>query len=661
MSLVNVFSFRASRWSIGLVLVAMVSTARSEIVWLSGSRPSGVAIYAEVNHSTNFDGPSPEIVCTPGYVSTVGACAEALGGPPQFNETDSAELPMTLPDGGQGLLRAFVRQDLATVSDRLLMRGRVETTRVPATTMARGISATEGRISFEVRDLPVAYTMRSRITSTYGARAVISLDGGSDNQSFSTQSDITHVPVNLEKAGVLQVGVHSFDWSMIVDHLLDAGGEYELEVTFREFDCTAAADVDEDGLCDLWETHGMRLPNGAFVPRELIFDIDGDLELSAWEAPSTGTKDLYIEVDSMSRAPNDAEEASESFALSPTALESVRVVFAYNRIRMIIDTTENTLPHEPLVELRMDESSPFHVIKERHFGSAAARAHADWPDIKLARARVFRYAIALDHVLSGGTQPLGAAQQSKNDFAIAVGRMRALAQDPRTQLIIAGSTFSNFDVEAQQAVNFMHELGHTLGLEHGGDESRHCKPNYVSIMNYAYSFVASLSSGSMTDHLGRIVTVPLDFSHEDLADLDETRLSERTTLSSFNNGRGEDNWLTNRWLIFANAPTTEQLQNQFSPVCRLDPPPENEPGAPMRARQAFETRMSCDPRVRFAPAAAPIDWDQDGVSGDQGRERVERDVDAIDLPQIECPADASSLMTSFDDWRHIATNLAVNE
>ena len=34
---------------------------------------------------------------------------------------------------------------------------------------------------------------------------------------------------------------------------------------------------------------------------------------------------------------------------------------------------------------------------------------------------------------------------------------------------------------------FAHELGHTLGLHHGGDEDINYKPNYVSIMNYSYA------------------------------------------------------------------------------------------------------------------------------------------------------------------------------
>jgi hypothetical protein len=34
----------------------------------------------------------------------------------------------------------------------------------------------------------------------------------------------------------------------------------------------------------------------------------------------------------------------------------------------------------------------------------------------------------------------------------------------------------------------MHELGHSPGLEHGGDLDFNCKPNYLSIMNYALDY-----------------------------------------------------------------------------------------------------------------------------------------------------------------------------
>ena len=36
------------------------------------------------------------------------------------------------------------------------------------------------------------------------------------------------------------------------------------------------------------------------------------------------------------------------------------------------------------------------------------------------------------------------------------------------------------------ADTFMHELGHNLGLHHGGSDDINDKPNYLSIMNYRF-------------------------------------------------------------------------------------------------------------------------------------------------------------------------------
>jgi alpha-tubulin suppressor-like RCC1 family protein len=44
----------------------------------------------------------------------------------------------------------------------------------------------------------------------------------------------------------------------------------------------------------------------------------------------------------------------------------------------------------------------------------------------------------------------------------------------------------------------MHEIGHTLGLNHGGAEVRNCKPNYTSVMNYAYQSGIPQLPGSWT-------------------------------------------------------------------------------------------------------------------------------------------------------------------
>jgi hypothetical protein len=70
------------------------------------------------------------------------------------------------------------------------------------------------------------------------------------------------------------------------------------------------------------------------------------------------------------------------------------------------------------------------------------------------------------------------------------------------------------------AHTIMHELGHNLGLRHGGDEDCNHKPNYNSVMNYRYQFPG----------VDNNCTLPgdgvLDYSHGSRIDLDELNLNE---------------------------------------------------------------------------------------------------------------------------------------
>ena len=42
----------------------------------------------------------------------------------------------------------------------------------------------------------------------------------------------------------------------------------------------------------------------------------------------------------------------------------------------------------------------------------------------------------------------------------------------------------------------MHELGHNLGLRHGGGDNTNRKPNFLSVMNYAFQLTGLTRDGS---------------------------------------------------------------------------------------------------------------------------------------------------------------------
>src|SRR5262249_28869273 len=73
------------------------------------------------------------------------------------------------------------------------------------------------------------------------------------------------------------------------------------------------------------------------------------------------------------------------------------------------------------------------------------------------------------------------------------------------------------------AGTFMHELGHNLGLHHGGDSDENYKPNYISVMNYAFQFGIPYAAVPGSIH---VAGFRIDYSDTALPTLDEAHLDE---------------------------------------------------------------------------------------------------------------------------------------
>ena len=127
-----------------------------------------------------------------------------------------------------------------------------------------------------------------------------------------------------------------------------------------------------------------------------------------------------------------------------------------------------------------------------------------------AKAQVFHYSLWI-HSLTATPNSSGYAEVWGNDSIISLG---AFADGEGTV--------------DQQSATFMHELGHNLKLNHGGSGTaaagyQNCKPNYISVMNYAFQF----KSGEG----GYISNRPLDYSRLAQTTLNEASLSESTGIS----------------------------------------------------------------------------------------------------------------------------------
>jgi hypothetical protein len=251
-------------------------------------------------------------------------------------------------------------------------------------------------------------------------------------------------------------------------------------------------DEDGDGLLNRWELKGIDANH------------DGIIDLHLFGA-EWNHKDLFVEVDIMSGHephPNVFQNVMAAFAAAP--VENPGDQNGQSGIALHI-VKDEVIPARPSTILNMDllntvegiveigsppiectdwNACSFDRIKlgeknipcDGYFGTQQERQAPDC-ELKLqARRMVFRYVVFVNEIADGRVdcdRPNcrgGMGEMPGNDFIV-------VACAPNWQCL---------DQE-RESNTFMHELGHTLGLSHGGaieDAETNCKPNYLSVMNY---------------------------------------------------------------------------------------------------------------------------------------------------------------------------------
>jgi hypothetical protein len=237
-------------------------------------------------------------------------------------------------------------------------------------------------------------------------------------------------------------------------------------------------DSDGDGLLDSWETRGIDINKDGQI----------DMHLQALGA-NWKHKDIFVEIDYM------VSSGSHSHRPDQGAIDNV--IQAFSNAFIQNPDNDNGINLHVFVDESLSHSDAiswwtFDQMKATRFGTAAERTNQNNVD---AKKQAFHYCIFAHSQL--GTTSGGSGEMPGNDF-----------------MITLGDWTGNTGTREEQAAIFMHELGHNLGLRHGGGDDVNYKPNYISVMNYLFT----------TDDYNTGRT--LDYSWGDLDPLNEASLDE---------------------------------------------------------------------------------------------------------------------------------------
>jgi probable HAF family extracellular repeat protein len=259
-------------------------------------------------------------------------------------------------------------------------------------------------------------------------------------------------------------------------------------------------DSDGDGIYDCWESDGDGIDVNA----------DGIIDLNLYsKGARPDRKDIFVELDYMfSYRPLNSTLERVKKAFSKVPYRYVDNPNEMDGINLIIEMDDNSLPIPDEV-LPANPWVRFFQLKKQFFGTDDERANTYAKEILEAKRLVYRYCIWGNKFGTDGNS--GKAELTDgaggNDFLIALGSFNTVNGD------------SN-----QQAGTFMHELGHTLGLRHGGIDDINYKPNYYSVMNYTWQFPSN--NGWLSN-----LSWDLVYSTAELETLNENNLNEAQGLN----------------------------------------------------------------------------------------------------------------------------------
>ena len=321
------------------------------------------------------------------------------------------------------------------------------------------------------------------------------------NIELSTSSRVV-VPWNKPNSGYVQVEAELDSTFIVTDGNGNPIPGWTVKAhSGRDYD--GKYDADGDRLPDKWEREGVTI-DGVFIdlPAMGADPLHQDLFVHAdWMGQDSARPDAVLKPD-----PRALKMVVDAFAIAPILNKNGKL-----GIRLHIDAGPDSILNYDTGATWGALSAAGEVPFQQSLGSFDSPGVYNWSAVDgikalrfdgTRRSAIFFYALFANTY--GGSASSGLSRGLPgSDFLVTLGH-------PSWETP-GGTTF-------EQAGTFMHEFGHNLGLRHGGDDDVNTKPNYLSIMNYAFQ-----TEGLFTRNTPQRV---FDYSRIKLPTLNERALDE---------------------------------------------------------------------------------------------------------------------------------------